>query len=795
MAMRERILIGLMLLALSVPLTAKPPRRDGLPYRPMDGSLRPVPAQPQSRAPETASRSSLRALVIPVEFEDLRFSFYDIGTRLDRLLNGKGTGSVSDYFRENSMGAFEPSFDVTRTVRLSRNVSWYGADEYQSGTNLGDRAPEMALYEACLALDGSVDFSAYDEDGDQVADLVMFYFPGIDQADGGPQETLWSHQWDVRYSEFAAARDARFDGVRLGMYLCSAELAGEAGRFTGIAPTCHEYAHVLGLPDFYDTDGTRNGLCGGLYDFSLMSDTVFPGDNPPLLNAMERLLLGWMKPEDLIRMPGEGRLGLPSLQNNVAGRFDTATEGEFFLFEYRNGKGWDAAIPEGLYVYHADQSSRLVWQDFTARRLWDGWREYNNLNANGSHPCFYLIPAANPSSLLVQDPEGIPYPGSGQVRSCDPLDWENQYTDLQLSCIRLEDNDAGLYVVRGAQAQVNGLVRQRDGTPVSGASISLKEQPDAGAALSSEDGYFTLPLPPGTRDAQFTLDVSMPGFRSREIPVFQTGRCGSALVVLTGNDQPDSVSLMKYNPLAERLFFPLPSADYGDCMGAVRFTAQELFPHVGWRINTIRLAPYLPAGYEPARKIWVLVDFGNRRVFTRVVTGLTQGRLIPGEVDISDADLRIPEDCDIYVGYGVEGASYAHMLGATLEGEEGNSFYAPLNLRYSDWRPLYTEKGGTGYMDLLVSASVAEMRAPDALSGMGYASIDPGKGNWHAGDTYPLRIREARGMLPQQVTWRMDGEAVDGNSVTLETGWHLIEATVKYSESREEVLRTKINVR
>ena len=793
--MAKRLLIGLLLLTLAFPLTAKPPRRDGLPYRPMDGSLRPVPAQPQSRAPLTQTRHSLRALVIPLEFEDLHFSFYDIGPRLDALLNGVGTGSVSDYFRDNSQGAFQPSFTITRTVRLSRNVSWYGADEYLSGTNRGDRAPEMALYEACQALDGSVDFSAYDEDGDQVADLVIFFFPGMDQADGGPAETLWSHQWDVRYSSFAAARDARFDGVRLGLYLCSAELGRDPGRFTGIAPTCHEYAHVLGLPDFYDTDGTQNGLSGGLYDYSLMSDTLFPGDNPPLLNAMERLMLGWLQPWQLMDMPTEGWLHLPPLREQVAGRIRTETEDEFFLFEFRDGKGWDAAIPKGLYVYHVDQSDRPVWQDIPARRLWADWREYNRLNASGSHPCFYLIPASNPSSLLVQDPEGVPYPGAAQVHSCDPLDWEGAFTDVQLSCIELAEQEARLFVIRGAFAQVNGIVRQRDGTPVSGASLSLQELPEAGSVFSGENGGFSIPLPPGSRDESFRLDVSMPGFRSRQLPVTQTGRCASALVVLTGSDEPDTVSLAKYNPLSEKLFFPLPSSDYGDCMGAVRFTAQELFPHVGRRLTQICLAPYLPSGYAPARKIWVLVDFGNRRVLTRAVDGLVQGRLIPGVVDISDADLRIPEDTDVYVGYGVESASYAHMLGATLEGEEGNSYYAPLNLQYSDWRPLYTEKGGTGYMNLLVSASVAEQRASDALSGMGYASIDPGKGNWHAGDSFPLRIREARNMPPQRVSWRLDGEAVEGSSVTLETGWHRIEAELQYAEDRKEVLRLQLNVR
>lgn len=738
-----------------------------------------------------SGRSSLRALVIPVEFEDLHFTIDDIGQQLEGLLDGR----VKTYFQDNSGGLFTPVFDVSRPIRLTKSVSWYGSDVYQSGSRVGDKAPELALLEACQALDGELDFSRYDEDGDGTADLVIYFFAGHDQADGGPQETLWSHAWDVRFSEYATVRNARLDGVALGQYLCTAELGGEGPRLCGMAPVCHEYAHILGLPDFYDTDGTLNGLCGGLYDFSLMSDSIFSQDIPPALNAEERLMLGWMRTDQLLDLPQEGPFTLGPVRENKACRYDASTEGEYFLCEYRDGKSWDAAIPRGLYVYHVDKSERIVWQqDVTAARLWRDWMEFNSLNANGLHPCCYLIPSSDPAALLVRDAGAIPFPGPGHILSCDPLDWENQYTDVQLTQITLTEAGAQLYVLRGQDANVNGRVTRRDGSPVSGASVSVQDLPEVGSAVTGPDGQFFLPLPEGLRDGRYLLDVSRTGFRRQQYPVLQTGRSASAVIKLTAVQEPDSISLVKYDPLAERIYFPLPSPDFGDCMGAVRFTPEELFPHVGRRLTHIAFSPYLPEGYDRADALYLIVDFGRSRMLTRKLDRVLQGPFLFNEVDISDADLRIPEDIEVYVGYAYEGASYPYMLGATLNGHEGNSFYAPFNLEQSDWRPLYSDKSGAGQMDLLASVRVAEVEQAASLSEMGYTAIDPGKGHWRAGESFPLVLLQAGGPEPEVISWSLDGTPVSGSSVPLTAGTHKVQADVYYQGGRNEVLRMVLSV-
>ena len=78
-----------------------------------------------------------------------------------------------------------------------------------------------------------------------------------------------------------------------------------------------------------------------------------------------------------------------------------------------------------MVVYHVDKSSRSVrigWGTSTAQNLWENWHESNSINENGSHPCFYIVPADNQSSLNYSHEERIPFP-YGTVNSYVPKSW------------------------------------------------------------------------------------------------------------------------------------------------------------------------------------------------------------------------------------------------------------------------------------------------------------------------------------------------------------------------------------
>ena len=730
-------------------------------------------------------------LVLLIEFADVHFSYDNVQEMFDNLLNGEGydyegsTGSVRDYYIENSHGQFIPYFDVMEPVRLEKDMAVYGAN---SSTG-DDKAPELAFYEACLALDEQVDFSAYDQDEDGEVDMVLYYFAGYDEAEGAPSDAIWSHQWTVRESSNRSAKSAKFDGKLLGTYFCTSELSGNIGtRFTGIGSTCHEFAHSLGLPDFYDTDGGSNGLAGGLYAYSLMDAGTYNNDErtPPYLSVLERRMLGWI-PGEFPELP-EGDVTIPPVYGDLAFVSPAAdNEGEFFIWEYRDGTGWDAPLPAGVLLYHIDQSSNIIGDDYTASYLWVDMDGLNSINAYGSHPCAYLIPSSAPNSLNCKgNDDGIAYPGvSGNV-FVDVKDWSGSGTQFMVADIRTTDVGARFHVIKGHDSVVSGKVSSNDGTPVAGALIGadITEQ----LTVTDSEGHFVLDLPEGTADVSFQLDVTGEGYRKSVVEGMLSGRSTFVPVSMTKAGETSILELSKWDRTGYKIFFPLPSRDYGDCMGAVKFTAEELFPITGRRLEEVYFYDYINA--HGAEAVYVIVDFGDRRVLTREVETPLYGLQNLNTVNIADADLRIPDGTDVYIGYGVKGSVYQYPLAATRTGSEDNSFFGPLNLEKSAWQPMLTEKTG-GYMDLLLSAGVREVLDDADISEMGYVTIDLGNKTWQAGDTLPLKLK-AGPFEPVSVTWLFDGEIALEESVTLTSGVHSIQALVKYDSERSENLKAII---
>ena len=268
----------------------------------------------QHRAARRASSSPIAIgkkhfLVILVEFSNKQFSTsQDPNAAFTALLNetgysvNGGTGSARDYYYDNSHGVFEPIFDVYGPVQLDNTYAYYGANDYSGN----DKRPEEAIIDGCKKLDEDIDFTRYDNDGDGKVDLVFMYYAGKGEADGGASNTIWPHQWSL--SE--AGKSLELDGMAIDSYACTNEVNGQDGKMCGIGTACHEFAHAMGVPDFYDTDYETNGQAGGLFFFSPMDGGSYNnnGRTPPYFNFEERMLLGWRLAER-DRLPGilEGR--------------------------------------------------------------------------------------------------------------------------------------------------------------------------------------------------------------------------------------------------------------------------------------------------------------------------------------------------------------------------------------------------------------------------------------------------------------------------------------------------------
>ena len=366
-------------------------------------------------------------LVVLVEFADLSFRPENTKDAFENLLNEQGysvngaTGSARDFYYENSSGRFEPIFDVYGPVCLANNKTYYGGKN-ASGT---DERVEEAIMEACRALDGDIDFTRYDSDGDGKADLVFMYYAGYGQADSNDNEAIWPCQWELTTEGY----DLVLDNVRIDSYACSNERVGygsSKGKLAGIGTVCHEFGHAMGLPDFYDTDNYGSGgLAGALYSYSPMCNGPYnnEGRTPPYFSFFERMMLGWVDESSFLEFSATGKYEIPAVTKNAAYRILTEKDGECFIFENRPKTGWDKYLPAGgMLVYHLDQSDNPVFSDRTARDLWDNWTTYNNLNNYGNHPCYYIVPAGDPTSLNYGYEDRIPFPYK-TATSYAPVSW------------------------------------------------------------------------------------------------------------------------------------------------------------------------------------------------------------------------------------------------------------------------------------------------------------------------------------------------------------------------------------
>ena len=733
-------------------------------------------------------------LTVLVEFQDLRFSRENPAETVGEMLckqsfNYNGAkGSVADYYFDNSRGIFHPSFDVFGPVLLEKPVADYGKDVFKQGIRVGDIAPENAIFEACQQLDDEVDFSVYDADNDGFIDLILLVFAGYDQAAGGPSDALWAQQWNVQRFDHPEVTEALFDEVRLGQYIANSELRGSSGnRLSSIGSICHELGHFLGLPDFFDTNNALQGNAGGLYNFSLMGSGLYndDGDTPPSLNALELSMLGWLNESDFQILPA-GPVLIPPVKGNIVFVSSTETEGEFFLYEFRDGKGWDAPLPQGLVIYHVDRSQRLVGE-YPASELWTRWREYNNLNARADHPCFYLIPSAKPEALAydVSLVAGrMVYPGLNKVLFYEPVDWEGQFTGVQLTNITLEEEGARVWVLRDTGSNINGRVFNMAGEPLEGVSLSL-EGLEGTQDLSLPDGFFCLNLPPEQEGTLFTLLAQKEGY----LPVtedisLENHRMLSLSLTLPTMEEATERPLSKYDQQAQLGYFATPAV-----LGGVRFTAQELFPYVGQRLTEISFYPYMQPSFEG--DVYVVVDLGGERVLTQKLDSLNKGPYFKNTLDVSEAGIIIPEGRELVIGYGSPSSDADFRIGTVHPAAKGNSFYSPFSADQSTWKDLFVKNLGI-YMDVAMSGTVTEQLGAQDLTELGYSYIDPGQEKLEAGEKFPLVLHAAPGV--ESVKWTLDGEPFTAESVTLQQGTQVLQAHLKYSDGRSEVLELLLKV-
>lgn len=347
-----------------------------------------------------------KGLIILVEYNDCSFTRADYGDIMVDMVNKEGytgyddtrygrfTGSVRDYFYDNSNGVFTPQFDIVGPVTVDRSKYYV-----EAFTNAG-----QLMYDVIQATDSLVNFRDYDGDGDGTVDMVFFLFAGAGaNVSGNDPRLLWPHA-GMLYNP-VNYRYIRKDNVNLGRYACSTELFGleNSSIIDGIGTICHEFSHVLGLPDFYDTDYEESGgESNHPSEWSVMAGGSYQNNSrtPVGYTLFERYAIGFASPQLLSE---EGSYELQPLGDSNQGfRMNTRVKKEYFLFENRQKSSkWDAYLPgHGLLVFRVDSTNASVWQQ-------------NQVNVNPNHNYFELVRANGGQGSASTDP----YPGTKKVHT------------------------------------------------------------------------------------------------------------------------------------------------------------------------------------------------------------------------------------------------------------------------------------------------------------------------------------------------------------------------------------------
>lgn len=328
------------------------------------------------------NRGEIRGLIILAQFKDKAFSKAGTQAEFANMMNEEGystneaTGSARDYFMAQSLGEFLPTFDVVGPVTLPQNMAYYGGNDADDQ----DQNPGQMVVDACNLAKSQygTDFSQYDLDGDGKVDLVYILYAGYGEAQGGSEDTIWPHAWDL----VSARKSLTLDGKKIVSYACSCELYGASGTtLDGIGTFCHEFSHCLGLPDMYDVDYSGNF---GMGEWDLMDGGSYNNQakTPAGYSAFERSSVGWITLDELTN-PQDG-LELEALNtSNKAYVIKSSTNSdEYFVLENRQLTGWDEYLPNhGLLITHIDYK----------QSAWDN----NSVNDIVGHQRVIIVPADN----------------------------------------------------------------------------------------------------------------------------------------------------------------------------------------------------------------------------------------------------------------------------------------------------------------------------------------------------------------------------------------------------------------
>jgi M6 family metalloprotease-like protein len=319
-----------------VTVTAKL-KATSLPMKPEEGGGGGKGGGWNDRIPRAWKKPTYNLAIIGVEYPDVKHnakikdcdweeSMFSLGTYTGKNATGQPVhGSMNDYYKELSYGTFKIE---------GKFVGWYEVSkkrtDYSSGSGTSMKEKTVLLTEALDSFTkqaGADALKAYDG--------VFFIYAGerVNTTRGG---LYWPHRATVNYGN----RGVPYFIVQEG-----------GATMNDISVFCHEFGHMLGLPDLYarpEQPGSE-----GVGQWCAMSNQI-GGGRPQHFCAWSKEVLGWVKPT-VIDPSVKQKLIVAPIEDDPTQCFKIKVRpdnSEYFLLEVRKKTGWDEKLPgEGLLIW------------------------------------------------------------------------------------------------------------------------------------------------------------------------------------------------------------------------------------------------------------------------------------------------------------------------------------------------------------------------------------------------------------------------------------------------------------
>ena len=225
---------------------------------------------------------------------------------------------------------------------VKHESSYYGKD----GETDRDSLVVELVNEIIKEIIYDINLAIFDNDGDSLIECLHIVYAGEGQdSDKKISNLIWPHKGELIEGD-------SIGGFRISNYIVTPELLN--GSYRGIGTICHELGHILGAPDFYDTNTTDNDSLPGTGYWDLMDhgDQNNNMSNPAMPNPyLKTEIFKWATAKELSGINVLDTLRPAELDSNSIYKLSTLTPNEYYLLENRQ----DTNLPgTGLVVYHVN---------------------------------------------------------------------------------------------------------------------------------------------------------------------------------------------------------------------------------------------------------------------------------------------------------------------------------------------------------------------------------------------------------------------------------------------------------